>query len=386
MATEVLIIWPQTGEAAKLHDAILRSDLGIHPRLLTAYPDRAQLAALLAGSDIVKAVVVGMTFHDRALQVLRDLNADANQVLTVAAHTSESADVLRAVMRAGASDFLAPPFSVPDIRRCLEPIAARSDERPEGTLIAMMPAQGADGASTIALHVAHELSESLGRAPLLVDCDVQCGVAAFRLGQQPKYTLADALAHVDRLDELLPKIVVRWRGFDLVVAPDTPLGLMGDHMDRLPRALAVARRHYPVVIADLPPGLFTSGLSVLLDADEIHLVCTPEITSLHLGRRRLNELVEYGVGKDRLRVLLNRSDSRNPISPKDIERVIGAPIYQELANDYQAVTAAAVEGGLVAEESGFGRSLRQLATRISGITPAEARRHSGGWKRILRFS
>src|SRR5690606_30310679 len=123
---------------------------------------------------------------------------------------------------------LTPPFSVADVRRALEATVEQTDDRPEGKLIAIMPCQGKDGASTIAVHVAQGLSQALARPPLLVDCDVQCGMAAFRLGVQTRYTLGDALANVDRLGDFLSKIVVRWRGFDVIVAPDSSLGLLGD--------------------------------------------------------------------------------------------------------------------------------------------------------------
>lgn len=385
MATEILIVWPQAAEAGRLLDAILRSGLGIRPRIVDFYPDRTRLTELAEAPAGVKAIIVGLSVQDRALQVLRDLSNDCPDALAVAAHTSESADLLRAVMRTGASDFLAPPFHVDDIRRCFESIASKAAAGPEGTLIALTPCQGTDGASTVALHVAQRMSELSGRAALLVDCDVQCGVAAFRLGLHPKYSLADALAHIDTLDEFLGKIVVRWRDFDVIVAPDSPLGLMGDHMERLPQVLATARRRYPLVVADLPPGLYAAGLEVLLQCDEIHLICTPEITSLHLARRRIAELLDGGVDKERIRVTVNRSGSRNAVAAREVERAIGMRVHHSLANDYDAVTEAAVAGGLIAPDSRLGKDLNALAARIAGGEPAPARSKTPGWKRILSF-
>ena len=387
MGTQILIVWPRAAEAGQLHDAVLRSGLGLSPRVIDHYPDRSQLAGIVSGGEGLRAIIVGMSVQERALQVLKDLSADAPHILAIAAHASESSELLRAVMRAGASDFLTPPFPPADIRRALEAIAVQPDVRPEGMLIAVMPCRGTDGASTVAVHVAQGLSRALGRPPLLIDCDIQCGMTAFRLGVQTKYTLADALANVDRLEDFLEKIVVRWCGFDLISAPESALGLLDDYMQRLPQALAMARRCYPAVIADLPPGIYAAGLEVMLGADVIHLVCTPAITSLHLARRRLTELLDSGVDKQRLRIILNRAGSRNGVDKSDVERVIGMAVHHELANDYSAANQATVEGGLVSADSRLGRDLEALSAGIAGLEPASsARPQPAGWKRILGFS
>ena len=385
MATEILIVWPEATEAGQLHDKLLRTRLGILPRIVDFYPDRPNLQAIAADPGDIKAIVVGMSSRERALQVLRDIRHDCPSILAVAAHTSESPALLRAVMRTGTTDFLVSPFHTADLIRCFESVGAQDNAGPIGNLIALTPCQGTDGASTIAVHLAQGLSQSDAGAALLVDCDVQCGVAAFRLGLSPKYTLADALSNVDRLDDFLAKIVVRWGKLDFIAAPDSPLGLMGDHMERLPQALAVARRRYPAVVADLPPGPYAAGLQVLLQADEVYLVCTPEITSLHLARRRISEFLGSGVGKDRLRVLLNRAGSRNAVSEREIERVIGLPVHNTLPNDYDAATAAAVAGSLIGSDSRLGRDIRALAEELSGEGIPNTQCPTSGWRRILSF-
>jgi Flp pilus assembly CpaE family ATPase len=207
-------------------------------------------------------------------------------------------------------------------------------------------------------------------------------VSAFRLGLKPSYSLADALARADHLDEFLEKIAVRWRSFDLITAPDSSLGLMGDHLERLPQVLAEARRSYSAVIADMPPSLYAAGLEAMRSAQTVYLVCTPDLTSLHLARRRVNELLESGFERNQVRVILNRFDSRRAVAPADIERVIGAPVFFQLANDYDGVHRAAVTGGLVMPESELGRDLEALAERVAGGAEV-VEKHASGWKKLL---
>ncbi|MCB1021794.1 MAG: hypothetical protein KDC27_17815, partial [Acidobacteria bacterium] len=187
----------------------------------------------------------------------------------------------------------------------------------------------------------------------------------------------------DRLEEFLGKIVLRWRDSDVVCAPDSSLGLLGDHMVRLPRVLAKARKLYPAVVADLPPGIYCAGLDVLRGADRVLLVCTPSLTSLHLARRRVNEMLDSGVYKDRLQVVLNRSGSRRSVASEDIERVLGMRVEYTVSNDYTAAQAAALAGGLVSADSQLGRDLAAIAKRLSSKGDALPVPQHHSWKRIL---
>ncbi len=383
MATEILIVWPDVEDAGLLQEALIRSGLGLKPSILDHYPDRTTLAERIRARDATAAVVVGLSEEDRALQLLQEIHSDCPGILRVAAHSAASPDALRAVMRVGAADFLVPPFDASDIRCCFAAVAKPAMQVTEGRLIAVLPCQGTDGASTVALQLAQSLSQSAGRPALLVDCDIQCSVTAFRLGANPKYTLADALTHVEALDEFLPKIATRWRDFDLIIAPDSPLGLMGEHMDRLPLALSTVQGNYTDVIADLPPGLFAAGVEALRGAEQIQLVCTPQLISLHLARRRVSELIDWEIDKDRIRVIVNRANSRSAVPPDEIERAIGLPIDHQLANDYDAVTRAAVAGGLVSEDSDLGKDLAALAKRVAGAEAETGKTAAPAWKRIL---
>ena len=84
-------------------------------------------------------------------------------------------------------------------------------------------------------------------------------------------------------------------------------------------------------------------------------------------------------------MIVNRSGARNAVPEPEIERAIGVGVYHTLANDYDAVTEAAVAGGLIAADSRLGKDLKALVLRITGVEPARAQQSSTGWKRILSF-
>ncbi|HEY7615472.1 MAG TPA: hypothetical protein VH744_01605, partial [Terriglobales bacterium] len=115
----------------------------------------------------------------------------------------------------------------------------------------------------------------------------------------------------------------------------------------------------------------------------VYLVTSPEVVALHLSRRRITELLEMGVPKERIRLVVNRIDSRQPLRQKEIEEAVGLPVARALSNDYAAVSEAAMKGLLLGTETDLGRQLHNLACQIAG---ADAKQPEvTGWKKLLKF-
>src|SRR5690606_27311331 len=128
------------------------------------------------------AVAVGLTGDPAGLQVIRTLRNVAPEVPTVAVGKTESSGDLLDAMRAGATDYLWPPFDRQRLANLLSSIPDRAGRAKSNRLICFAPAQSTDGASTIALHVAHAMNQVAGVKPLLLDCDIHSSTLAFRLG------------------------------------------------------------------------------------------------------------------------------------------------------------------------------------------------------------
>ena len=99
-------------------------------------------------------------------------------------------------------------------------------------------------------------------------------------------------------------------------------------------------------------------------ADLIYLVCTPEITSLHLAKRKIDRIRSLGIATSKLRLLLNRSGSNRGLGAEQIEKITGVPVQWALDNDYRAVTEAALRGGLVPRSTALFQQLEQLGDLV----------------------
>ncbi|MBI1357890.1 MAG: hypothetical protein GC160_26430 [Acidobacteria bacterium] len=384
MSAEVLIVWPDPRWAGQLYSLLQRGDFGLGVRLLSSYPELRELERLLLpDGEPIRLLIVGLTDEQRGIALLQAAKDLQPQVGLIAASEAESTTGIRLAMRAGATDYWTPPFNATEIGNTLRQLAVAAPRQVEGALLTFMPGQPGDGASTTALHTCEAISSAIGRPALLMDCDVQCGTLGFRLGLRPEYSLLDAAGHVKTLDDLWNKITAPWSNMRLLTAPEGSFGLTGDHLDALPRIVESARRHFPFVVADMPAALYPACAEVLRVSATICLVCTPEITSLHLARRRLQDLDDLGVRREKVQLLVNRADSRNAPPVQEVEKATGMSVAWSLPNNYEAVNRAALDGRTVSRDTPFGEQVHRLAAGLAGYEADHPR--TSAWRRILSF-
>ena len=387
VAAEILIIWPDTEAALTLAEALDGSSLQIRTRVVDTYPGPGFLRSLIGESDTnVIAVVVGIS-NDVAADLLAEVVTVAPNVIPVAAARSLDASLIRAAMRAGAVEFLAPPFDLKQFEETIVRRTAADAPAESGQRIAVVPARATDGASMLAIHAAHVISRVAGASAVLVDCDLQCGSTCFRLGLKPAYTLADAIAHLDSLDDLWGKIATEWNEAHVLPAPDSSSVVAVDDEAKMIGVVESAARSYQHVVVDLPPALPDYCDAILLECAPICLVCTPDLTSLHLAQRKVKRLRELGVPKDTIRLVVNRADSRTSVRPGEIEKVAGLSIFAAIPNDFIAVSQAALEGGVVRADTPLGAAISGFACHVAGLEEKKPVGHErSSWARLLRLS
>ena len=107
-----------------------------------------------------------------------------------------------------------------------------------------------------------------------------------------------------------------------------------------------------------------SSAEALELADQIYLVCTPEITSLHLAKRLIDRIRRLGAPGERVRLLVNRVGSWGALETEQIKRVVGVDVEWALDNDYAAVRQASWSGGPISTASALRAQIDQLADQI----------------------
>ncbi|MCU1337651.1 MAG: hypothetical protein JWO19_3232 [Bryobacterales bacterium] len=308
---------------------------------------------------------------DTAVELVRYIASLNPSVHVVGLHSHNNSQVILQSLRAGAVEFLYAPFdlstqreAIARLRRLVVPENLQRTEA--GHAIAFSSCKPGSGASTVATQTAFSLHRLTGKRILLADCDLTGGTIGFYLKLSHNYSLLDALQHVEHLDAALwNSLAVNYGGVDILPAPAIPYA---DPVDsaRLRMLVEQARQFYDWVILDLPTVFSATSLMATAECERAFLVSTADLPSLHLTRKALTMLSQFGFPKERFHVLVNRLDRREEIGIGDMEKLFGCSIHASLPNDYFALHRVVTLGQPLGAENDLGRAIENVAQRLCG--------------------
>ena len=280
-------------------------------------------------------------------------------------------DLILRALRAGAREFVVAGDGE-GLRRALED---RAPAEVRGRVVAVYPAKGGQGATTLATNLAGSLQRQGVRA-CVVDLDAALGAVAAVLDVHPQYSLHDVVANVHRLDrELLDaSLPHHGSGLAVVAAGDDLAAAERIDAKTITSLLEFLRQHYDAVIVDGARGFDDRSLAALDASDQVLLVLTQEVAAVRNGQRCLDVFRRVGYAAGKVQVVLNRFDKGAALTPEIIEESLEIPPAARVANDYAAVTRSAASGALVvdaAPRSAVARDVRALALR-AGLLAGEA--------------
>src|SRR5579859_3049201 len=173
----------------------------------------------------------------------------------------------RTLIGSGISDYLPRPLSE---RQLLESIAGLfSDARtaPRGRVVAFWGARGGAGSSCLAQNTAWQLGRHLGESIIYIDLDLSFGTSLLAYNIEAKQTVADALAHPERLDEvLMERCMIEYDDhLQILASAGDCRGDVAVAVENIETLIDLARRLASVVVLDLPR-LWTSWTRHCLDA------------------------------------------------------------------------------------------------------------------------
>lgn len=310
------------------------------------------------------------------------IRAALPDAMLVALDIAAQPDTILAAVRAGANEFLYPPLAG-NLQKAIARRAAirprpRDDGRPPGKVLGLLAAKGGCGATTIACHLATELgrySAQRAERSLLADLDLQSGIVGFLMKVKSPYSVLDAVQNLHRLDLSYWNALVaaEWPGLDIIAAPAGYLPKDPVPGESLGKVLTFVRSHYPWTVADLGAGLSLDTVTVMDEVDEIYLVTTLEVPSLHQAKQAVQTLINAGFG-NRLHVILNRTPQRPDVTAEELERILGLPIDTMLPNDYYALYDSFCKGKLLPPGTHLSRQISSFAMRVAGAPVEKGKR------------
>ena len=196
----------------------------------------------------------------------------------------------------------------------------------EGRMITVLGPKGGAGKTLVSCNLAVALGSN-GHRVVLVDLDLQFGDVGLALGLPPGKTIHDLVMSGGALDaeKLSAYLAPHESGARALLAPSRPDQAEAVGVGFLRELFEVLRASEDYVIIDTPPG-FTPEVIAAIDAcTDICMVGMLDALSLKNTKLGLETLELMGVEPERVKLALNRADSRVGITREDVQAVTGRP-------------------------------------------------------------
>jgi pilus assembly protein CpaE len=336
--------------------------------------------------------------HDEALAFTERLRCDSPDVSSFAISSQMEPNQIISAMRAGCSEYLVKPLDNERLFEAVTRVETKQKERvrskTRGMVISLVGAKGGTGVTSLAMHLALELSNGGQNKCVLVDQHPALGDASLYLGTgRHQYCFYELASNTDRLDEELLRgfLLHHDSGLDLVDAPDGVGAIHSAPPSAVEQTVAFLAEQYAYVVIDCPPGLTDLTLACIAQSDKVGIVMTAELPAVRNTVRYLQHLNKLGYEKN-VQVVLNRYSKRGPLSDERIEKTLQRGISVHIANDYQEVIRAINAGAPITSQhkSEFGMGIRGWARDVAAskkpvaAKAAAATPSSGGVLRLFR--
>ena len=248
---------------------------------------------------------------------------------------SPVAGLLPTAMRAGIRDIVDLSRGEDDLREALERAVEWStglrrqqetdgDETgARGRIISVFSSKGGVGKTFLASNLAVALSSKTKQDTALLDLDLKVGDVFSYYGKEPSRPIEDLVALAERPDAEAIRATgdkLHDRMWAYGVVPDPACESMpGETTGKMLRNL---RSSFAYTVVDASNDYSDQTVAVFDLSDEIWLVTGLDVVGMRHLLIAMETMDSLGIARDRLRVVLNRADSKVGVSLNDVERVL----------------------------------------------------------------
>jgi len=329
-------------------------------------------------------ILIGSEVSGDGYKVAEKVNVEYPEVSVIMIEENFEEDTIHKALFAGAKDVLVYPFTptklVDTIYRAHEILKKKTVIHRENTLkvkkqassgkvITVFSTKGGVGKTFIATNLAVALQKETARRTVLVDLDLDFGNAALALNISPKFTLSDVVDDIKNIDQDLIEsyLMIHESGISVLAANARPQISEFINAEHIQIILRILQSSYDYVVIDMPARFYEPVNPAFAISDNLFIVTTPEISTIRNIKSALNTLNDLNYPKSKVKLILNRADSKGLIKTKDVEATLNHDIYGSIDFDYKAAVTSLNEGTTVVQKNmknGMGKEFMNLARRV----------------------
>jgi Flp pilus assembly CpaE family ATPase len=310
-----------------------------------------------------------------ALELVESICAQGSATVMVYSAKVDQEHVVRC-MRAGAREFLIPPFEQSVIAEALVRASTavrheiRQGKRTRGRLLAFLGTKGGSGVTTIACNFAIALGQESGQSTLLIDLGLPLGDAALNLGIISDFSTDHAFHDIARLDTtFLCKLLAKHRSGISVLAAPSQVPKAQASIEAVDKLMKAARQGFENVIVDVGSRLDLMGSALFKEASTVYLVTQAGISELRNSNRVISQF--FNGSSATLEVVVNRYEPQTlGLTDEHITKALNRRAQWKIPDDYDTarqMQSTATPGTLL--DSPMSRLIRQMARSSCGLPP-----------------
>jgi pilus assembly protein CpaE len=380
----VLIVEPYEEYATWLANAIS----GLTDRVVRAAdPDEAMAAVAAEGRDVL-AAIFGPSLADRdALALAGALQQGTPDISVLLIRRQDSGELLRQALKVGVKDVLSSASDETAVRtaaaRAIE--IARTlrgrlgggaptdpgDGKAAGKVVTVFSSKGGCGKTFLSTNLAVALARN-GAEVALVDLDLHFGDVAIMLHLFPSHTISEA-AQNPGLDAMTLKSFLTRHdsGIWALVAPTEPTIADTINPGSIGTILKLLRSAFDYVVIDTPPAFSEPVLAAFDESDWLIMLATIDVPSIKNLRLTLQTMELLHFPKARIRVVVNRADSKVGLRMPDVEKLLSLPVDTTIPSS-RSVPLSVNKGSPIMVEDPKGPvadSIRRVAAQLTERQP-----------------
>jgi Flp pilus assembly CpaE family ATPase len=318
-----------------------------------------------------------------ALELVESICAkDAATVMVYSSVADQ--DLVVRCMRAGAREYLIPPYDQSNVGEALALAAAilrprtRAVKRSLGRLLVFLGAKGGAGVTTIACNFAIALAQESGQSTLLIDLALPMGDAALNLGIAAEFSTDHALQDPERLDaSFLLKLLAKHQSGVSVLAAPSKVPEVDASKEAIDKLTSVSRSEFDNVVVDLGSRIDLMNTALFRDATTIYLVTQAGISELRNSNRLISRF--FDAGGPKLEIVINRFEpSFLGVTEEVITKAISRPVRWKIPDDYDATRQMQNSAGSISlADSPISRLILEMASSVTGVPVPQEKRKGG---------